>query len=66
MQIKFVERFDAVHVAQMLTYFKFTGMRVGLILNVNRAVLEDGIRRRDSESRYLRSMRRRIASATPA
>ena len=44
-EIKCVERFDAVHVAQMLTYLKITGLRVGLILNFNRAVLKDGIRR---------------------
>ena len=44
-EIKCVERFDGVHVAQMLTYLKITGLRVGLILNFNRAVLKDGIRR---------------------
>ena len=44
-EIKCVERFDAVHVVQMLTYLKITELRVGLILNFNRAVLKDGIRR---------------------
>jgi GxxExxY protein len=44
-EIKSVERFDYVFVAQMLTYLKITGLRVGLILNFNRAVLVDGIRR---------------------
>ncbi len=44
-EIKSVERFDYVFVAQMLTYLKITELRVGLILNFNRAVLKDGIRR---------------------
>jgi len=44
-EIKSVERFDYVFVAQMLTYLRITGLRVGLILNFNRAVLKDGIRR---------------------
>ena len=44
-EVKSVERFDYVFVAQMLTYLRITGLRVGLILNFNRAVLKDGIRR---------------------
>ena len=44
-EIKSVERFDYVFVAQMLTYLRITGLRVGLILNFNRPVLKDGIRR---------------------
>ena len=44
-EVKSVERFDYVYVAQVLTYLRITGLRVGLILNFNRAVLKDGIRR---------------------
>ena len=44
-EIKSVERFNPVFVAQMLTYLQITGLRVGLILNFNREVLKDGIRR---------------------
>lgn len=44
-EVKSVERFNYVFVAQMLTYLRITGLRVGLILNFNRAVLTDGIRR---------------------
>ena len=44
-EVKSVERFDYVFVAQMLTSLRITGLRVGLILNFNRAVLKDGIRR---------------------
>ncbi len=44
-EVKSVERFDYVFMAQMLTYLRITGLRVGLILNFNRPVLKDGIRR---------------------
>ena len=44
-EIKSVERFNPVFVAQMLTYLQVTGLRVGLILNFNRDVMRDGIRR---------------------
>jgi GxxExxY protein len=44
-EVKSVERFNPVFVAQMLTYLEITGLRVGLILNFNRAVMKDGIRR---------------------
>jgi len=44
-EVKSVERFNSVFVAQMLTYLEITGLRVGLILNFNRAVMKDGIRR---------------------
>lgn len=44
-EIKSVLRFEPVFTAQMLTYLRITGLRVGLLLNFNRAVLRDGIRR---------------------
>ena len=44
-EIKSVERFNPVFVAQMLTYLQITGLRVGLILNFNKDVMRDGIRR---------------------
>jgi len=44
-EIKSVERFNPVFVAQMLTYLQITGLRVGLILNFNRALMRDGIKR---------------------
>jgi GxxExxY protein len=44
-EIKAVERLLSVHEAQMLTYMKLSGMRVGLLLNFNTTVLKDGIRR---------------------
>ena len=44
-EIKSIERFNPVFLAQMLTYLRITGLRVGLILNFNRPVMKDGVRR---------------------
>ena len=44
-EIKSAERFNPVFLAQMLTYLRVTGLQVGLILNFNRAVMKDGVRR---------------------
>jgi GxxExxY protein len=44
-EIKSVERFNPVFLAQMLTYLRITDMHVGLILNFNRPVMKDGVRR---------------------
>ncbi len=45
MELKTVERLLTIHQAQLLTYMKLSGMRTGLLLNFNTAVLKDGIRR---------------------
>ncbi|HXD08580.1 MAG TPA: GxxExxY protein [Anaerolineales bacterium] len=45
-ELKAVERIIPVHEAQLLTYMKLTGIRVGLLLNFNVPVLKDGIYRR--------------------
>ena len=44
-EIKSVERLDPIHAAQMLTYLRITGLRVGLLLNFNSTMLHSGIRR---------------------
>jgi GxxExxY protein len=44
-EVKSVERLDPVHTAQMLTYLRVAGLRTGLILNFNSAMLKHGIRR---------------------
>ena len=44
-EVKAVERFDPIHTAQMLTYLRVTGLRVGLVLNFNSALLTRGMRR---------------------
>ena len=45
-ELKAVERVIPVHEAQLLTYMKLTGVRVGLLINFNVPVLKDGIYRR--------------------
>ena len=44
-EVKSIERVDPVHTAQMLTYLRVAGLRTGLILNFNTAMLKHGIRR---------------------
>ncbi len=45
-EIKAVEEVLPVHEAQLLTYLKMTGIRVGLLMNFNVPVLKNGIYRR--------------------
>ena len=45
-EIKSVETLAPVHEAQLITYLKLGGWKVGLLINFNVAVLKDGIRRR--------------------
>lgn len=45
-ELKAVEQVHEVHVAQLLTYLKLTGCRVGFIINFNVPVLKKGIIRR--------------------
>jgi hypothetical protein len=40
-----VERFDPVFEAQVLTYLRITGKRVGLLINFNSRLVKDGIKR---------------------
>lgn len=44
-ELKAVDSIHDVHRAQLLTYLKLTGCKVGLILNFNEAVLKNGIER---------------------
>jgi GxxExxY protein len=45
-ELKAVEGILPVHQAQILTYLRLSGLRVGLLINFNVPVLKDGIRRR--------------------
>ena len=45
LELKTVERLMPIHEAQMLTYMKLSGIRTGLLINFNSAVLKDGLRR---------------------
>jgi GxxExxY protein len=44
-EVKAVERILAIHEAQMLTYLRLSGQRVGLLMNFNSVMLKDGLRR---------------------
>ena len=44
-ELKACDGLHPIHQAQLLTYLKLTGIRVGLIINFNVPVLKDGIKR---------------------
>jgi GxxExxY protein len=44
-ELKSVERFDPIFEAQVLTYLKVTGKRIGLLMNFNSRLMRDGIKR---------------------
>lgn len=44
-EIKVVERLASVHKAQLLSYLRLSGLRLGLLLNFNVVHFKDGIRR---------------------
>lgn len=45
LELKTVDAFMDVHLAQMLTYLKFGSYKLGLLLNFNVCRLKDGIKR---------------------
>jgi GxxExxY protein len=44
-EIKSVELIVPVHKKQLLTYLKITGLKLGLLVNFNEALIKDGITR---------------------
>lgn len=44
-ELKAVEKLLPVHKAQVLTYLKLTGCKLGLLININVPVLKNGIER---------------------
>jgi GxxExxY protein len=44
-EIKSVEAIAPVHYKQVLTYLKLTGLKLGLLINFNSALLKDGFHR---------------------
>ena len=44
-ELKAVDRLDPIHQAQLLSYLKLSGHKVGLLINFNVRVLKNGIRR---------------------
>jgi GxxExxY protein len=45
-ELKAVDELHPVHEAQLMTYMKLAGCRIGLLINFNVPLLKDGIRRR--------------------
>lgn len=45
LEIKSVERIIPIHTAQLLTYMKLGGFKLGLIFNFNEKLMKNGIRR---------------------
>ena len=45
-EVKAIESIAPIHEAQLLTYLRLGGWKVGLLMNFNVVVLKDGIRRR--------------------
>jgi GxxExxY protein len=44
-EVKSVDALNPVHLAQVMTYLKLSGCRIGLLINFNVQFLKDGIRR---------------------
>ena len=44
-ELKTVDRLIPIHSAQLLTYLKLSGLRVGLLMNFHTAILKDGLKR---------------------
>ncbi len=44
-ELKAVERLEPIHQAQLLSYLKLSGCKVGLLINFNVKILKNGIRR---------------------
>jgi GxxExxY protein len=45
LELKACESIERIHQAQLLTYLKLTGLKVGLLINFNVPVLKNGIKR---------------------
>jgi len=45
LELKAVDRLQPIHVAQVLTCLRLTGLRLGLLINFNVTILQQGIRR---------------------
>ncbi len=44
-ELKSIEAVAPVHSKQLLTYLKLTGLKLGLLVNFNEALIKDGIKR---------------------
>jgi GxxExxY protein len=62
-EIKAVERFHPVHLAQVITYLKLSGCPAGLLLNFNTTALRQGGIRRVSHPDIYAKRRRQLEDA---
>ena len=53
-ELKAVERLHPVHLAQVITYLKLTGLPAGLLMNFNAPTLKAGLKRLDHPDRYMK------------
>lgn len=44
-EVKAVEELNDIHLAQLLTYLKLSGCKLGLLINFNTLLIKNGIRR---------------------
>ena len=44
-ELKSIDSFTPVHEAQILTYMRFSNVKIGLLINFNVTVLKNGLRR---------------------
>jgi iron complex transport system substrate-binding protein len=59
-EIKSVERLNAAHGKQLLTYLRLTGQAVGLLVNFGGATLKEGVRRIVNDHKPSASPRLRV------
>lgn len=45
LELKSVKRLEDIHFKQTLTYLKLTGLKLGLVINFNEALLKNGLKR---------------------
>jgi GxxExxY protein len=45
LELKACEKLEPIHEAQLLTYLRLTGHKLGLLLNFNVPVMKDGMKR---------------------
>ncbi len=45
LELKAVDRLEPIHKAQLVSYLKLSGIKLGLLINFNVMILKDGIRR---------------------
>ena len=45
LELKAVDQIEPIHEAQLLTYLKLSGLKLGILINFNVPLLKDGIKR---------------------